>query len=42
MDRKNKKEKIKTKDGIEIIDDDWDKTSFTDKLVEWMCITAKK
>lgn len=41
-DTKNKKEKIKTKDGIEIIDDDWDKTSFTDKLVEWMCITAKK
>ena len=27
---------------VEIIDDDWDKTSFTDKLVEWMCITAKK
>ena len=41
-DTKNKKEKIKTKDGIKTIDDDWGKVSFTDKFVQWMCITAKK
>lgn len=39
---KNKKEKVKTKDSVKLIDDDYNHFSFSDKFVEWTCIMAKK
>ena len=41
-DGKNKKEIIKS-NGIEkIVDDDYDKASFSDKFLQWMTVVARK
>ena len=42
-DARNKQEIIKKMDGSQTrVDDDYDKTSFSDKLVEWMTVVARK
>lgn len=41
-DGKNKKEKIITSEGEELVDDDYDHVSFSDRFVEWMTILAIK
>ncbi len=42
-DARNKQEIIKKMDGSQTrVDDDYDKTSFSDKFVEWMTVVARK
>ena len=42
-DARNKQEIIKKMDGSQTrVDDDYDKTSFPDKFVEWMTVVARK
>ncbi|WP_407377086.1 class I SAM-dependent methyltransferase [Methanobrevibacter sp.] len=41
-DGKNKKEIIKSNGNVEMIDDDYDHVSFSDKFLEWMTVIAKK
>ena len=41
-DSKNSEEIIKKDNKITRVDDDYDHISFSDKFVEWMCVTAKK
>ena len=41
-DSKNKEEIIKRNGEIKRIKDDYNHWSFSDKFVEWMCVTAKK
>lgn len=41
-DAKNKEEIVKSNGGVKRIADDYNHRAFTDKLVEWMTIVAKK
>lgn len=41
-DRKNKKEIIKTNNSEKIVDDDSSESSFSDRFMQWMAITARK
>ncbi|MBQ6443628.1 MAG: class I SAM-dependent methyltransferase [Methanosphaera sp.] len=41
-DGKNKKEIIKSNGVEKIVDDDYDKASFSDKFLQWMTVVARK